>query len=319
MADTPKVLTASCKVTLGEDITEKGIMICIKPGDGEAYEAADTATYLVLGINDEVGSEGDDIVVRSGIFRFDNSGDIAQDDIGKPCYVEDSTTVVLADPGNGIFAGAITEVDSNGVWVDCTPAALAGCRSRLAIAAVVALTDNSGGVDPGDDTIAVVTLPAVITDSSTGVDPANNTIAAITEAATITDNSGGADPGDDIIAVITNMQALTDNSGGTANTTIADITEAQNAGSADRVPVENAIATIAVELATQRTANTAITAAVAQLAAKTNVNSLAIDSSADAIAQLAAKANVIRTAQVAQDAAIAQLAAKINEMVAIVN
>lgn len=42
--------------------------------------------------------------------------------------------------------------------------------------------------------------------------------------------------------------ALTDNSGGTASTTLADITEANNAGSADRVPTENAIASLAAQV-----------------------------------------------------------------------
>lgn len=44
------------------------------------------------------------------------------------------------------------------------------------------------------------------------------------------------------------QQAMTDNSGGTASTTLADITEANNAGSADRVPVENAIASLNARL-----------------------------------------------------------------------
>jgi len=42
---------------------------------------------------------------------------------------------------------------------------------------------------------------------------------------------------------------LTDNSGGTATTTLADVTEANNAGSADRVPTEDAIASLAAEIA----------------------------------------------------------------------
>ena len=41
---------------------------------------------------------------------------------------------------------------------------------------------------------------------------------------------------------------LTDNSGGTGSATIADITEASNAGSADRVPTENAIASLAAQV-----------------------------------------------------------------------
>lgn len=42
--------------------------------------------------------------------------------------------------------------------------------------------------------------------------------------------------------------ALTDNSGGTASATLADITEANNAGSADRVPTEDAIASLAAQV-----------------------------------------------------------------------
>jgi hypothetical protein len=41
---------------------------------------------------------------------------------------------------------------------------------------------------------------------------------------------------------------LIDNSGGTASQTLADITEANSNGSADRVPVENAIASLADEV-----------------------------------------------------------------------
>lgn len=66
------------------------------------------------------------------------------------------------------------------------------------------------------------------------------------------------------------LQAITDNSGGTASTTIADITEANNVGSADRVPVENAFASIAARLAEAKADieanNTAIDSILAQLA-----------------------------------------------------
>tara|TARA_Y100000310_G_scaffold140777_2_gene140199 strand:+ start:1140 stop:1751 length:612 start_codon:yes stop_codon:yes gene_type:complete len=42
--------------------------------------------------------------------------------------------------------------------------------------------------------------------------------------------------------------SLTDNSGGTATDTLADVTEANNAGSADRVPTEDAIASLAAKI-----------------------------------------------------------------------
>lgn len=61
---------------------------------------------------------------------------------------------------------------------------------------------------------------------------------------------GGGDGFPVQAAVVTATQsALTDNSGGTASTTLADITESNNAGSADRVPTENAIASLAARLA----------------------------------------------------------------------
>ena len=327
---------------------------------------------------------------------------------------------------------------------------------------VTELTDNSGGVDPADDTIAVITTAAEITDNSTGVDPTDDTIAAITEAATITDSSTGADPGDDTIAAITEAVTITDNSGGAdpGDDTIAVI--ADPSGSAAMVPMTNVAAaasaatqldiaaasggeamttpvqpthprnivitvtdgdtsisafaitvsgtapdgtaitevfsfadglvqtgdvvfatltsvvltsvtgngagdlldaawgvklgvslpygstglsivklsvdgTIEAAAATDTTNNsftattapngahdyevwyewtgpatTAITAAVAQLAAKTNTNSLAVDSAADAVAQLAAKLNTDSTAVTATSAAVAQVAAKMN-------
>jgi predicted RecA/RadA family phage recombinase len=145
---------------------------------------------------------------------------------------------------------------------------------------VVALTDNSGGVDPGD------------------------TIAAITEAATMTDNSGGVDPGDDTIAVVTNQDTLTDSGAGTADDTVdnvADIalsTSDTYTDAAVNTAVNAAILTVrnntkewTEQQVKQVAANTAITAAIAQLAAKVNVNSLAIDSASDAVAGLIAKLN----------------------------
>lgn len=53
----------------------------------------------------------------------------------------------------------------------------------------------------------------------------------------IVPNSGGA-----------SVAELTDNSGGTASDTLADITEANNTGSADRVPTENAIASLTAKV-----------------------------------------------------------------------
>lgn len=82
-----------------------------------------------------------------------------------------------------------------------------------------------------------------------------------------TQPAGVADPA--AAAAITTA-ALTDNSGGTASGTLADVTEANNVGSADRVPVENALASLAAEHAKVVTDVTALKTAI-------DANNTAID------------------------------------------
>ena len=60
-------------------------------------------------------------------------------------------------------------------------------------------------------------------------------------------------------AVTQTQTALTDSSGGTAATTLAAITNAANAGSADVAPTANAIASLAAELAKVKTDVAALT------------------------------------------------------------
>jgi len=114
-------------------------------------------------------------------------------------------------------------------------------------------------------------------------------------AADITDNSGGTDPGDDTIAAVTNLDSLTDSTGGSADDTLDAVT--QQAGGAgveltdgDPAKINNNFKELADQIATQKTANTAILAAIAQLAAKHNTlkndieaNNAAIDSIIDAL------------------------------------
>jgi predicted RecA/RadA family phage recombinase len=56
-------------------------------------------------------------------------------------------------------------------------------------AVIASLTDDSTGIDPGDDIIAVVTAAEEITDDSSGIDPGDDIIAELTNAA----NAGSAD------------------------------------------------------------------------------------------------------------------------------
>lgn len=161
MADTQRIDYASATVTAGEAIDEIGIMICMKAGDQEAYKGADTATYKVIGINNGVADEGDELTAIAGVFLLENSGDITQAHIGRKVYVEDEKTVVLAVTTNSVVAGIVVDVVDSGVWIDNTPSAIA---SDSVGDSVTALTDSSGGT-AGANVIAEVTDVATTADA----------------------------------------------------------------------------------------------------------------------------------------------------------
>jgi len=130
MANTPRKSGAdiqTSRVELGEDISTKGQMIAILTSDLEVYAAADTANYVVVGVNygddtGTVGDEGDTITVTRSVFRFDNTAGgnaVTQAYLTKVCYVGANSTTVSKDGGtNDIVAGTVVDVDSAGVWVD---------------------------------------------------------------------------------------------------------------------------------------------------------------------------------------------------------
>lgn len=74
-------------------------------------------------VDNSGGSNGDKTVtVRTGIFRFNNSASadaISQADIGDVCYGVDDNTVAKTDGSSSRSpAGAIFDVDAQGVWVE---------------------------------------------------------------------------------------------------------------------------------------------------------------------------------------------------------
>lgn len=156
----------------------------------------------------------------------------------------------------------------------------------------------------GDGTLRKVIPTVVLTDNSGGA--ATDTIAAITAEVivTLTDNSTGA--GTDVIAAITEavIVTLTDNSGGAAaDDTIAVITNAANAGSADVAPVADAIADLAGKINEFQVVGVVVPSVIA-----------------DAVASLADKVNEILAVGVSTPSVIADgvasLAAKVNEILA---
>lgn len=74
------------------------------------------------GIMDNTGGAADafNVRVRSGVFRFANSGadPVVAADVGKPCYIVDDNTVAHSNGGGTrSVGGVVVKVESAGVWV----------------------------------------------------------------------------------------------------------------------------------------------------------------------------------------------------------
>ena len=138
--------------------------------------------------------------------------------------------------------------------------------------AMTASDPAASASDPDAMTATDPTLDASdITDNSGGVDPGDHTIAAITGAAAITDNSGGTDPGDDTIAAIGMTVTDPSDSPGTADALRDDLV-ANAIPDIEEIATElnAAVAQLAAKQNTTSTAVTAIKAAIALIAAEYN-------------------------------------------------
>lgn len=96
--------------------------------DGKVNKASDTSGGLVIGVA-KMAREGM-VVVRGGIFLLANGADsaITRQDRGSVAYVKDENTVAKTTTGN-VPAGIVVDVTSDGVWVDCRPAAMAAAKA----------------------------------------------------------------------------------------------------------------------------------------------------------------------------------------------
>jgi hypothetical protein len=111
---------ATARLTVGATaISAKGIMIAITTNTKLAYKAADSANYVVVGVNSETAAASGSIVAKSGVYGFTNSATypVTQAHIGSDCYVENEYTVSSSGGSNSIEAGKVVDVDSNYVWV----------------------------------------------------------------------------------------------------------------------------------------------------------------------------------------------------------
>jgi len=102
-----------------------GVMIALD-GGMEVLQASDTAGLMVLGraeVAVDNTDDGETLVIRQGIFRYLNSAKkpLTKQDIGNPCFVEDSITV-CQDADHDVAAGLVFDCESidgcDYVWVD---------------------------------------------------------------------------------------------------------------------------------------------------------------------------------------------------------
>lgn len=111
-----------------------GGLVSVLTANGNACPAGTASSTRALGVAKATvdNSAGLAAALRveldTGVFRFKNSasGDlIARKDIGQPCYIVNDETVALTDnSGARQIAGAIDDVDDQGVWVVVGPSAV---------------------------------------------------------------------------------------------------------------------------------------------------------------------------------------------------
>lgn len=115
---------SSLVAEVGTDSTQyyAGGIVCLSTATGKVVKGSTATTLIALGRCEENVLTGTSntrrIKARTGIFKFGNSTSadlIAEDDIGKDCFIVDDQTVALTNGTNTRSrAGKIHSVDSDG-------------------------------------------------------------------------------------------------------------------------------------------------------------------------------------------------------------
>jgi hypothetical protein len=172
------------------EIMYAGGMVAVDSA-GEVQMASNTAGLRVLGrcpLKVDNTADGETSAIERGIFRYTNSSSypIARTAIGTVAYVEDDN-IVAGYASNLVPAGIVHDVDSDGVWVDMTPLALAYAQ-RLNAAILVSKTDDYTVTDAlayqgmtyfscDKASIMEITLPSAVAGMRVGVQRASATAA----------------------------------------------------------------------------------------------------------------------------------------------
>ena len=115
--------------------------IAAQNSSGKAVPASDTADLVVLGRAEATAGSGENALIRTGVFLFDNgtsSEELSAADIGGAAYVVDDHTVGKVGGTNKIPAGIVIDVTADGVAVEITPDAVAAAAAQSAAATVAA-------------------------------------------------------------------------------------------------------------------------------------------------------------------------------------
>ena len=101
-----------------------GAMVALN-GSGQAFAAADSSGYTVVGRAENTVTSGGTLTVRRGLFGLDNdtTSAVTTAYINKPVYVVDDHTVSIAGGTNSVVAGVCRGIDASGdVVVEVAPA-----------------------------------------------------------------------------------------------------------------------------------------------------------------------------------------------------
>ena len=157
--------------------------IAAQNSSGKAVPASDTANLVVLGRAEATVGAGEKVLIRTGVFLFDNgtsSEELTTADIGAVAFIVDDHTVGKVGGTNKIPAGIVVDVTSEGVAVEITPAALkAGVDANTTYSAATA------------DTLGLVKQAAAVADatSETVMAQLNALLAAARTAGIIAQNA----------------------------------------------------------------------------------------------------------------------------------
>lgn len=157
--------------------------IAAQNSSGKAVPASDAANLVVLGRAEATVGAGEKVLIRTGVFLFDNgtsSEELTTADIGAVAFIMDDHTVGKVGGTNKIPAGIVVDVTSEGVAVEITPAALkAGVDANTTYSAATA------------DTLGLVKQAAAVADatSETVMAQLNALLAAARTAGIIAPNA----------------------------------------------------------------------------------------------------------------------------------